>query len=96
MSVALSNRLEFAPRSTDQTTGETRARRAALSARSSGRRRKIDPTTCERDYTADELEWILAIQQYKVRSGRMFPTWSEALEVLRALGYAKVGTEAAR
>ena len=31
-----------------------------------------------------------AIQEYKKRSGRMFPTWSEVLEVLRSLGYQKL------
>jgi hypothetical protein len=30
-----------------------------------------------------------AMQEYKKRSGRMFPTWSEVLEVLRELGYEK-------
>jgi hypothetical protein len=30
-----------------------------------------------------------AIQEYKARSGRMFPTWSEVLEVVRGLGYDK-------
>jgi len=30
-----------------------------------------------------------AIEEYKRRSGRMFPTCSEVLEVLRGLGYAK-------
>jgi hypothetical protein len=30
------------------------------------------------------------MQEYKSRSGRMFPTWSEILEVLRALGYRKL------
>jgi hypothetical protein len=56
------------------------------------RRRQIDPTTCERDYTSDEVEFMQALDQYKRRSGRMFPTCSELLEVLRALGYQKVGT----
>jgi hypothetical protein len=32
---------------------------------------------------------MLAMQEYKKRSGRMFPTWSEVLEVLQALGYHK-------
>ena len=32
-----------------------------------------------------------AMQEYKAKSGRMFPTWSEVLEVLRALGYEKAG-----
>jgi len=53
------------------------------------RRRQIDPTTCERDYTADEVEFMHALDAYKRSSGRMFPTCSEVLEVLRGLGYAK-------
>ncbi len=36
-----------------------------------------------------ELEFMAAIQEYKARSGRMFPTWSEVLEVLREIGYQK-------
>jgi hypothetical protein len=32
---------------------------------------------------------MLAMKEYKDRSGRMFPTWSEVLEVLRSLGYEK-------
>jgi hypothetical protein len=53
------------------------------------RRRQIDPTTCERDYSAEELEFMRAMDDYKRASGRMFPTCSEILEVIRALGYAK-------
>lgn len=54
------------------------------------RRRQIDPTTCERDYSDDEIEFMKAMDLYKRRSGRQFPTWSEVLEVLRHLGYRKV------
>jgi hypothetical protein len=53
------------------------------------RRRQIDPTTCERDYTPDEVEFMSALDDYKRRSGRMFPTCSEILEVIRALGYER-------
>jgi hypothetical protein len=53
------------------------------------RRRLIDPTTCERDYSGDELEFMRAMDDYKRKSGRMFPTLSEVLEVVRSLGYAK-------
>ena len=53
------------------------------------RRRQIDPTTCERDYTPEEVEFMSALEQYKRRSGRMFPTCSEVLEVLKGLGYEK-------
>lgn len=55
------------------------------------RRRQIDPTTCERDYSTDEVEFMNAFNEYKRKSGRMFPTCSEILEVVRALGYAKPG-----
>ncbi|MCS7303638.1 MAG: hypothetical protein NZ602_00820 [Thermoguttaceae bacterium] len=53
------------------------------------RRRQIDPTTCERDYTPEEIEFMRALDEYKRSSGRMFPTCSEILEVLRKLGYEK-------
>lgn len=53
------------------------------------RRRMIDPTTCERDYTNDEIEFMKAMDEYKRKSGRMFPTWSEVLEVVRSLGYER-------
>jgi hypothetical protein len=53
------------------------------------RRRQIDPTTCERDYTGEELEFMGALDEYKRTSGRMFPTCSEVLEVFKKLGYAK-------
>lgn len=57
------------------------------------RRRQIDPTTCERDYSAEELEFMNALALYKRTSGRMFPTCSEILEVVRHLGYEKRSNE---
>lgn len=72
------------------------ATRAANARQQSGRRRFVDPTTSERDYTAAETEFMLAMNEYKRRSGRMFPTWSEVLEVLRDLGYVKPAGAAAR
>jgi hypothetical protein len=59
------------------------------------RRRHIDPTTCERDYNIDEIEFMRAMDDYKRDSGRMFPTCSEVLEVIRALGYVKLSDEQA-
>ena len=53
------------------------------------RRRQIDPTTCERDYSDVEIEFMRAMDEYKRNSGRMFPTCSEILEVVRALGYVR-------
>jgi hypothetical protein len=54
------------------------------------RRRQIDPTTCERDYTDDEVAFMNALDDYKRTSGRMFPTCSEVLEVVRSLGYVRL------
>lgn len=54
------------------------------------RRRQIDPTTCERDYNDQEIEFMQAMDDYKRQSGRMFPTCSEILEVMMKLGYRQV------
>src|SRR5712692_5502067 len=69
----------------------------ALERRSGGerrhqgeRRRQVDPTTCERDYNDEEIIFMKAMDQYKRDNRRPFPTWSEVLEVVRALGYRKV------
>lgn len=67
-----------------------RAARASQARRSSPRRPFVDPTTCDRQYTPAEWEFMEAIQAYKQASGRMYPTWSEVLEVLKGLGYQKM------
>lgn len=54
------------------------------------RRRQIDPTTCEREYSEQEIEFMRAMDEYKRASGRMFPTCSEILEVLSNLGYRQI------
>jgi hypothetical protein len=69
---------------------DKRACRAANSPKTSSTRRLVDPTTTEKDYSAAELEFMHAMHEYKQNSGRMFPTWSEVLEVLQRLGYEKV------
>jgi hypothetical protein len=47
----------------------------------------------ERVPSAAEAEFVKAMQDYKASSGRMFPTWSEVLEVLKGLGYEKVESD---
>jgi hypothetical protein len=66
---------------------------AAIKPPRTTRRRKIDPTTCDRDYGSDELEFMRALEQYKRSSGRPFPTCSEVLEVLKSLGYTRSPAE---
>jgi len=54
------------------------------------RRRRIDPTTFEKQYTDDELEFMNAMQQFKNRSGKSFPSHGDVLRVAMAIGYRKV------
>lgn len=69
-----------------------KATRAALARQGSGRRRSADLAACDRRDEPAELEFMQAMQKYKQASGRMFPTWSEVLEVLNGLGYRKAGS----
>ncbi len=65
-------------------------RRSGKDRRQQGeRRRQVDPTTCEKDYSDEEIVFMKAMDQYKRANRRPFPTWSEVLEVLRSLGYRK-------
>ena len=61
--------------------------------RKAQRRRQIDPTTCERDYSNEEIEFMQALDAYKRANGRMFPTCSEILEVIREMGYVRMPKE---
>lgn len=42
------------------------------------------------EYSPDEIEFMLAIDRYKREKKRPWPSWSEVLEIARALGYRKV------
>jgi hypothetical protein len=64
-------------------------RRSGKDRRQGERRRQVDPTTCEKDYSDEEITFMKAMDLYKRANRRPFPTWSEVLEVLRALGYRK-------
>jgi hypothetical protein len=41
----------------------------------------------------DEMEFINAVNAYRNRYMRPFPTWSEVLHIAKALGYRKAGAE---
>ena len=53
------------------------------------RRRRVDPTTFEKQYNEEEMEFMNAIQEYKSRSGKMFPSHGDILKVALNLGYRK-------
>lgn len=48
------------------------------------------PSTSEKTYSDDELEFLKAMDSYIARTGRKFPMYSEILGVLISLGYRKV------
>jgi hypothetical protein len=56
------------------------------------RRKRIDPTTFEKQYTKDEMEFMTAMQHFKIRTGKAFPSHSEVLQVARSLGYQRLDT----
>jgi hypothetical protein len=44
----------------------------------------------DRVYSAAELEFLQAIQQWKRTNHKQFPSWRDVLGVLLSLGYRKV------
>ena len=54
-----------------------------------GRNPLGEPATCERTYSDDEREFLVAMDSYILRTGRKFPTWTEALAVLVGLGWVR-------
>jgi hypothetical protein len=38
----------------------------------------------------EQFEFLMAIDEYKRENSRPFPTWTEVLDVVKALGYRKV------
>ncbi|MFW6154048.1 MAG: hypothetical protein ACOC95_02430 [Planctomycetota bacterium] len=40
--------------------------------------------------TAEQFEFLMAVDEYKRANNRPFPSWTEVLDILHALGYRKV------
>jgi len=59
--------------------------------RGPGRRRSDERKAAEEGHMSDEqFEFLMAIDEYRRKNTRPFPTWTEVLEVIKALGYRKV------
>ncbi len=59
--------------------------------RGPGRRLTDERKSAEQGQMSDEqFEFLLAIEEYKRKNTRPFPTWTEVLEVIKAMGYRKV------
>jgi hypothetical protein len=59
--------------------------------RGPGRRLSDDRRAAEEgEMTTEQFEFVMAIEAYKKVNKRMYPTWTEVLEVVQQLGYRKV------
>jgi len=59
--------------------------------RGPGRRRSDDRRAAEEgEMTPEQFEFLMAIQEYKKANKQPFPSFTEVLEILKALGYRKV------
>lgn len=68
----------------DRRTGLERRRGAGI-------RRPEDRKAAEEgEMTVEQFEFVMAIETYKKVNKKMFPTWTEVLEVIQQLGYRKV------
>ena len=67
-------------------------RRSGLDRRRGpGRRRSDDRRSAEEgEMTEAQFGFVLAVEEYKQVNKRPFPSWTEILDILTALGYRKV------
>ena len=86
---------EGIPGGVDRREGDRRSvvdRRTGLDRRRGpGRRRTEERRSAEEgEMTEEQFEFLMAINEYKKVNRRPFPSWSEVLDVMKALGYRKV------
>ena len=59
--------------------------------RGPGRRRSDERKSAEEgEMNSEQFEFVMAIETYKRLNRRLYPTWTEILEIVRQLGYRKV------
>lgn len=61
-------------------------RRRGPGRRRSDTRRKAE----EGEMTEEQFEFLMAVNEYKQVNNRPFPSWTEVLDIIHALGYRKV------
>jgi hypothetical protein len=76
----------------ERRSGEDRRSATGLERRRGpGRRRADDRREAEEgEMNTEQFEFIMAIETYKKVNKRLYPTWTEILEIVRQLGYRKV------
>ena len=70
---------------------ESADRRAELNRRRGPGRRRSDARRSaeEGEMNTEQFDFLMAINEYKSLNKRPFPTWTEVLDVIHALGYRK-------
>ena len=75
----------------DRRVADRRAGTGLERRRGPGRRLSDDRKAAEEgEMTAEQFEFCMAIETYKKVNKKMYPTWTEVLEVISQLGYRKV------
>jgi hypothetical protein len=73
------------PASAPSTAKRSKTKQAALELPADRTAGPVNPDSM----SADVIEFITAVDEYKRKRGRPFPSWSEILEVVKQLGYRK-------
>ncbi|MFN7021075.1 MAG: hypothetical protein ACK4WH_07075 [Phycisphaerales bacterium] len=74
----------------DRVHSEARAGTGLERRRGPGRRRTDFTKSAEEgEMTTEQFLFIMAVESFKKANGKMFPTWTDVLEVIRKLGYRK-------
>jgi hypothetical protein len=70
---------------------KTDDRRAELNRRRGPGRRRSDARRSaeEGEMSEEQFDFLMAVNEYKSVNKRPFPTWTEVLDVIHALGYRK-------
>ena len=59
--------------------------------RGPGKRRSDDRRSAEEgEMTDEQFEFLMAVEEYKRVNARPFPSWTEVLDIIHAMGYRKV------
>jgi hypothetical protein len=72
-------------RGRDRRTGADRRHALRRAADQEAFQKRVE----EGELTLEEIEFVRAIDRYKRKFNRPFPTWSEVLAIVKELGYTK-------
>jgi hypothetical protein len=83
--------LEDGRKTTDRRRNLVERRSGFDRRRGPGHRRSPERRSAEEgEMNEEQFDFLMAIDQYKRANQRPFPTWTEVLEVIKAIGYRKV------